>query len=108
MSEEALAILVTLKEKLKEADQVRPLQVGASKVTGEAHSIACRSAEQCAKLHFTSTAAFAALSKVRDESGLNSQAKFPSTLLQAMIKACHSRGIDTTFEDLKIGDQSPE
>ena len=106
VSKETQAILDKLGEKIKEAAKVRDLTKGNGKIADKQHRAIEKLAKECADAHFTSPDSLKALKSLVKSGGVQTQAGYSHTLLQAIFKCCTQRGIQLSREE--IGLSEPE
>ena len=104
VSKETQAILDKLGEKIKEAAEVRELTKGNSKIADKQHRVIEKLAKECADANFTSTDSLKALKSLAKSGGVQTQASYPHTLLQAIFKCCTQRGVNFSREEIGLSE----
>ena len=99
---EAQAILDALRAKIKEAASIRALNIGNEKIESEKHRAIEKIAKECAEAHFTTSGTLKALKALARTEKVQTSAQYPHTLLQAILKCCHQRGVKIAMEDIGL------
>ena len=103
---ETQTIIETLRAKVKEAAEVRPLTIGNGKIEMAQHSVIEKMAKECATTHFKSPESLKALKSMVQNEKVQTNAQYPHTILSAVFKCCTSRGVHFSQDD--IGLATPE
>ena len=96
------SVVALLAEKLKSADEAQPLSEGSKKLDKDTDKVVRATAVKVANAHFKSPSGLQALTSLRNDSGLKSQAAYQHTIVEAILRACISRQINFTPEELVI------
>ena len=104
VSKETQTILDKLGEKIKEAAEVRDLTKGNGKIADKQHRVIEKLAKECADTNFTSPDSLKALKSLVKSGGVQTQASYSHTLLQAIFKCCTQRGINFTREEIGLSE----
>jgi len=95
------ALVVLLRNKLQEADKVKPLSLGVD-VPKDVHNSCLKLGKAMAKWHFTTTDESTALAQMKQEFFPTDSAKVPNTICPLILRALASRNTRVEFEEIGV------